>query len=475
MTENVSVMAENKDVNMKDVNMQENKMRENKMGVMPVNKLLLTMSIPMIISMLVQALYNIVDSIWVSYINQDALTAVGLAFPLQNLMMSVAIGTGVGINALLSKSLGEKNQKLVNKTAANGIFIELMSACLCMVLSLFVTEIFFTVQTDIPQIVQYGHEYLFVVMFCCIPVFGQITFERLLLSTGKTVYSMITQAFGALINIVLDPILIFGIGPFPEMGIRGAAIATVFAQFCAMSLAIFFNLRVNKDIQFHTMRGFRPDKHIISRIYGVGLPSIVMTSIGSIMNFGLNKILLSFSDTAVAAFNVYFKLQSFVFMPVFGLNNGMVPIVAYNYGARKPERLLKTMRLSITYAVCIMAFGVIMMQTMPVTLLNMFNPTQELIDIGVPMLRIISIHFLLAGFCIVCGSVFQALEHSIFSMMISLCRQLFVLLPTAYLLSLTGTLNNVWFAFLIAETCSLIMTVLVLIKVYRDKIRPLYK
>lgn len=449
-------------------------MRENKMGVMPVNKLLLTMSIPMIISMLVQALYNIVDSIWVSYINQDALTAVGLSFPLQNLMMSVALGTGVGINALLSKSLGEKNQKLVNQTAANGIFLELISALMCMVLALFVTRIFFTVQTDIPRIIEYGQDYLFICMFFCIPLFGQITFERLLLSTGRTFYSMITQAFGAIINIVLDPILIFGLGAFPELGIKGAALATVTAQLCAMLLAVFFNLKVNKDIQFHSMRGFRPNGTIIKRIYSVGLPSIIMTSIGSVMTFCLNKILLSFSDAAVAAFNVYFKLQSFVFMPVFGLNSGMVPIVAYNYGARKPERLVKVIKLSITYAVSIMAVGVAIMQIMPVTLLNMFNPTAELIEIGVPMLRIISLHFLVAGFCIICGSVFQALEHSIFSMLISLCRQLFVLLPSAYLLSLTGVLNNVWFAFLIAECCSLLMTVLVLIKVYREKIKPLY-
>ena len=449
-------------------------MAENKMGVMPVNKLLLTMSIPMIISMLVQALYNIVDSIWVSFINQDALTAVGLAFPLQNLMMSVAIGTGVGINALLSKSLGEKNQNLVNRTAANGIFLELMSALLCMVLALLVTRIFFVVQTDIPRIIEYGSSYLFICMFFCIPVFGQITFERLLLSTGKTVYSMITQAFGAVLNIILDPIMIFGIGPFPEMGIKGAALATVTAQFCAMMLAIFFNLKYNREIQFDTMRSFKPNATIIKRIYSVGLPSIIMTSIGSVMTFCLNKILLSFSDTAVAAFNVYFKLQSFVFMPVFGLNSGMVPIVAYNYGARKPERLVQVVKLSVAYAVSIMLVGVAVMQIMPLTLLNMFNPTPELIEIGVPMLRIVSLHFILAGFCIICGSVFQALDHSVQSMLISLCRQLFVLLPCTYLLSLTGVLNNVWFAFLIAECFSLAMTVFVLIRVYRTKIKPLY-
>lgn len=449
--------------------------QENKMGVLPVNKLLLTMSIPMIISMLVQALYNIVDSVWVSYINQDALTAVGLAFPMQNLMMSVAIGTGVGMNALLSKSLGEKNQTLINHTAANGVFIELISALVFMALSFVIIQPFFMLQKTSNIIMEYGTSYLFICMFVCLPVFGQVTFERLLLSTGKTVYSMITQALGAVLNIILDPMLIFGIGPFPELGIRGAAVATVTAQFCAMLLAIYFNLRVNKEIQFSAFASFRPNSGIIKRIYAVGLPSIIMTSVSSVMTFGLNKILISFTDTAVAAFNIYFKLQSFVFMPVFGLNNGMVPIIAYNYGARKPERVIKTIKLSICYAVSIMLLGLLILQTCPTLLLHIFNATPELIEIGVPMLRIISLHFIFAGFDIICGSVFQALEQGFLSMLISLCRQLLVLLPCAYLLSLTGILNYVWLAFLIAELCSLTLTVLALFKVYREKIKPLYQ
>lgn len=448
---------------------------ENKMGVMPVNKLLLTMSIPMIISMLVQAMYNIVDSVWVSYINQDALTAVGLAFPMQNLMMALAIGTGVGMNALLSKSLGEKNQQLVNQTAANGIFVQCICALVSMLLAVLGIRLFFEMQTDIPHIIEYGCDYLFVCMFFCLPLYGQITFERLLLSTGKTVYSMTTQAFGAVLNIILDPLMIFGVGPFPEMGIRGAAIATVTAQFCAMLLAIYFNLKVNKEIQFSEMKGFRPNGHIIRRIYAVGLPSIIMSSIGSVMTFGLNKILLSFTDTAVAAFNIYFKLQSFFFMPVFGLNNGMVPIISYNYGAQKPERLVKTIKLSITYAVGIMTCGFLVMQLIPTQLLQIFQASPELIEVGVPMLRIISIHFLMAGFCIIAGSVFQALDNPLLSMGISLCRQLIVLLPSAYLLSLTGILNNVWLAFVIAEGFSLTLSVLAMIKVYRQIIKPMYE
>ncbi len=447
---------------------------ENKMGVMPVNKLLLTMSIPMIISMLVQALYNIVDSVWVSYINQDALTAVGLAFPMQNLMMALAIGTGVGMNALLSKSLGEGNQRLVNQTAGNGIFVELVSALICMVLAPVCIKPFFAMQTDIPIIIEYGCDYLFVCMFVCLPLFGQVTFERLLLSTGKTVYSMTTQAFGAVLNIILDPLLIFGVGPFPELGIRGAAVATVFAQFCAMLLAIFFNIKVNKEIQFSKLKGFRPDMHIIKRIYAVGLPSIIMSSIGSVMTFALNKILISFTSAAVAAFNIYFKLQSFFFMPVIGLNNGMVPIISYNYGAKKPDRLVKTIKLSVMYAVSIMFCGLLVMQLLPTQLLQIFRADEELIAIGVPMLRIISIHFVLAGFCIIASSVFQALDNPLFSMGISLCRQIFVLIPSAYLLSLTGVLNNVWFAFLIAEAFSLTLSSLAMTVVYRRIIKPLY-
>lgn len=447
---------------------------ENKMGTMPVNKLLLTISIPMVISMLVQALYNIVDSIWVSHINQNALTAVGLAFPMQNLMMSFAIGSGVGINALLSKSLGEKNQKLVDQTAGNGIFVEFICAIVYMIIGLFATRAFFEMQIDDPIIIKYGTDYLFICMLACLPLFGQVTFERLLVATGKTLFSMTTQALGALVNIVLDPILIFGLGPFPELGIRGAAVATVTAQFCAMSLAIFFNLRFNKEIHFIELKGFRPKVSIIKRIYAVGLPSIIMTSISSVMTFGLNKILLSFTQTAVAAFNIYFKLQSFVFMPIFGLNNGVVPIISYNYGAKKPERMVKTIKLSIMYAVSIMLLGLLILQVIPTQLLHIFKANEELIEVGVPMLRIISLHFMFAGFCIVAGSVFQALENGLLSMGVSLCRQIFILLPTAYLLSRTGVLNNVWFAFLIAESVALILSICAMFNVYRRIIKPLY-
>ncbi len=447
---------------------------ENKMGTMPINKLLLSMAIPMIISMLVQAMYNIIDSIWVSHINQDALTAISLAFPMQNLMISIAVGTGVGVNALLSKGLGEKNQNMVNQTAGNGLFLCLLSAVLCMFISLVAIRPFFTTQTDIVPIINYGLEYLSICMFFCLPAFGQVMFERLLVSTGKTLYSMITQTFGAVLNIVLDPILIFGLGPAPELGMRGAAIATVTAQLCAMLLALFFNLKYNKEIQFAALRSFKPDLNIIKRIYMIALPSIIMMSITSVMIFGFNKILMGFTDAAATVLGIYFKLQSFVFMPIFGLNNGMVPIIAYNYGARKPERMIKTIRLSVMYAIGIMLIGVCIFHVFPRELLLIFNATDEVLQIGVPALRIISLSFLLAAFCIVVGSVFQALENGLLSMLISVCRQLLVLLPCAYLLSRLNNLQIVWYAFPIAEIISLLLSASGMFYIYRLKIKPLY-
>lgn len=446
---------------------------ENKMGNMPVNRLLLSMAIPMIISMMVQALYNIIDSIWVSNINQDALTAISLAFPMQNLMISIGVGTGVGVNALLSKSLGEKNQKMVNQTMGNGLFLSVLSGVFCMLIALLASRTFFTVQTDIVPIIDYGSEYLFICMFFCIPAFGQIFFERLLVSTGKTLYSMITQMSGAVLNIVLDPILIFGYGPAPELGMKGAAIATVTAQFCAMLLAIFFNLKYNHEIHFSSLHNFHPNWNIIKRIYMVSLPSIIMMSITSIMIFGFNKILMGFTDAAATVLGIYFKLQSFVFMPIFGLNNGMVPIIAYNYGARKPERMVRTIRLSIVYAIGIMIVGMSIFNIFPKELLLIFNATEEVLEIGIPALRIISLSFLLAGFCIVVGSVFQALENGLLSMLISVCRQLLVLLPCAYLLAQIGNLNIVWFAFPIAEIISLLLSSIGMLYIYRLKIKPL--
>lgn len=444
--------------------------QENKMGVMPVNQLLLSMSVPIMISMLVQALYNIVDSIFVAKIGENALTAVSLAFPIQSLMIAVGAGTGVGVNALLSKSLGEKDDKKANKAAENGVFLSLVSYVIFLIVGILATEPFYRSQTTDPEIIAYGIEYLTIICVVSVGIFAQIIFERLLQSTGKTIYTMITQGTGAIINIILDPILIFGWMGLPKMGVAGAAIATVIGQCVAGGLAVFFNHKFNHEIQVH-IKGFRPDKAIISGIYKVGIPSIIMQAIGSVMTYGMNKILISFTSTATAVFGVYFKLQSFIFMPVFGLNNGMVPIIAYNYGAGKKERLMKTMKLSIIYAVSLMIVGFLVFQLLPEQLLRLFEASDTMIAIGIPALRIISISFLFAGFCIISVSSFQALGNGMYSLMVSVARQLVVLLPTAYLLSRLGKVDYVWWAFPIAEVISLIMSIYFLIRIYKKIIR----
>ena len=445
----------------------EETIQENKMGTMPVNRLLITMSIPMIISMLVQALYNVVDSVFVSQINENALTAVSMAFPIQNLMIAVAVGTGVGTNALLSRSLGEKNQDMANKAANNSVFLACASYVIFLILGLTSSELFYRLQTDIPEIINYGREYVFFVCVLSFGLFLQVAFDRLLQATGRTFYTMFTQGSGAIINIILDPILIFGWFGFPRMEVTGAALATVIGQIIAMIISAVMNVTKNADIQlkFKTMR---PDKEVIGRIYSVGLPSIVMSSIASVMTFCLNKILMSFSSTATAVFGVYFKLQSFVFMPVFGLNNGMVPIIAFNYGAKQKQRIMKTMKLAMMYAFGMMLIGLVIFQLCSSMLLEMFNASDAMLSIGVPALRIISISFLFAAFSIISISMLQALGHGIYSMLISVGRQLIVLIPVAYLLSKTGNLNLVWLAFPLAEIMAILLSSVFLRKVLKS-------
>ena len=452
--------------------MQNEQMEENKMGVMPVNRLLLTMSVPIMISMLVQALYNVVDSIFVAQLSEDALNAVSLAFPMQNLMISVATGTGVGISALLSKSLGEHDTERVQRAARNGVFLALVSFIVFAIIGVFFSRTFFQLQTDIPAIVDGGTQYLLICTLLSFGLFGQICFERLLQSTGKTFYTMITQGLGAILNIIFDPLFIFGIGPFPKMGVAGAAAATVLGQIVAFIVSIFINHAKNPEIQL-SFKGFRPHGATIARIYAVGVPSIIMASISSVMTFGMNKILISFTSTATAVFGVYFKLQSFVFMPVFGLNNGMVPIIAYNFGARKPDRMKKTFNLAVAYATLIMVLGFAVMQLAPTLMLSFFNASDKMLEIGVPALRIISISFLLAGVSVICSSFFQALGHGMLSLWISVVRQLFVLLPVAYVLSRIGGLATVWWAFPVAEVVALILCVVFLRYAYRKEIHPL--
>lgn len=446
--------------------------KENKMGVMPVGRLVLNMSLPMMISMLVQALYNVVDSIFVSRISENAFTAVGLAFPMQNLMIAVAAGTAVGINALLSRSLGEKNFPRVKQVALNGVFLALLSTLAFILIGIFGVPLFFRSQTNVTDIIDMGTSYMRICSCVSFGVFFAITFERLLQSTGRTVYTMFTQGLGAVINIILDPILIFGLFGLPEMGVAGAAWATVIGQVCDMLLALWFCRRKNPEVPLH-FRGFRPSGGMIREIYVIAVPSIIMQAIGSVMVYGVNRILIVFSTTATAVFSAYFKLMSFFFMPVFGLNNGMVPIIAYNYGARKKERILRAFRTGVLFAICIMSVGTLVFQLLPQTLLELFDASPTLIAMGTPALRIISISFPVAAFCIICGSGFQALGNSILSMFVSITRQLVVLLPVAYLLSLSGRLELVWWAFPIAEVASLTMSTIFLRHTYHRYIAPL--
>lgn len=434
------------------------------MGTMPVNKLLISMSLPMIISMLVQAMYNIVDSVFVAQISENALTAVSLAFPLQNLMIAFAGGTAVGVNALLSRSLGEKNQQHVNKTAMNSIFIFIVTAIVFMIGGLTLSNLFFSIQTNNSEIVNAGTQYAMIVLGGSIGLFCQFLFERLLQATGRTMFTMVTQGLGAIINIILDPIFIFGLFGLPKMGVAGAALATITGQIIACSLAIFFNLKFNHDIQF-IFKGFRPQLQVIRQIYSVGIPSIIMQSIGSIMTFGMNTILITFSTTATAVFGVYFKLQSFVFMPVFGLNNGMIPIIAYNLGAKKKERMFETIKLAMIYATGMMLIGVVVFESVPQVLLSFFNASEAMIKIGTPALRIIAIHFIFAGYSIVCSAVFQAVGKGTYSLLTSLIRQLVVLLPCAYVLSLFGNIDLIWLCFPIAEVASASLSTLLFQKI----------
>lgn len=449
---------------------------ENKMGIMPENKLLLNMALPMILSMLIQACYNIVDSYFVAKLSEDALNAVSLAFPVQNLMIAVSVGTGVGINALLSRSLGQKDQERANRTAMNGVMLEVVSGLVFTVLGLTCARLFYTIQTDIPGIVEYGADYLTIIAGCSMGIFLSVACERLVQATGRTVYAMVIQGTGSVINLILDPILIFGLFGFPRMEVAGAAVATVTGQMIGGLVGLYLSLTHNPELQM-SVAGLRPSREIIKGIYSVGLPSIIMQSIGSVMVFGMNQILIAFTATATAVFGIYFKLQSFIFMPVFGLNNGMVPIVAYNYGAQKPERITRTVKLAMAYAVGIMAVGFALFQLFPDVFLSLFEAEGEdagdLLTIGVPALRIISFHFLVAGICVVSMSVFQALGHGVLSLIVAIVRQLIVLLPTAFLLSRLGGLDVVWWAFPAAETIAVILCLLFLFRVFQKEIIPM--
>lgn len=430
---------------------------ENKMGVISTGKLLFSMAVPMMISMLVQAFYNVVDSVFVSQISENALNAVSLAFPLQNLMIAFGAGTAVGINALLSRALGAKKQDEADRVANTGIFLSLCNAVVFALIGIFLSKPFFLVQTDIEEIVVNGTDYASVCLGFSFGIFFQFCFERLLQSTGRTSLAMFTQLVGAIVNIILDPILIFGLLGMPAMGVKGAAVATVTGQIIAAILALIINIKFNPEVHIR-LKEIRWQSQTAKAIYKVGFPSIIMQSIGSVMTFGLNKILISFTTTATAVFGAYFKLQSFIFMPVFGLNNGMVPIIAYNFGAKKADRVKSTVKITIISAIAIMTLGAAVFESIPHVLLSFFNASEDMLAIGVPALRIIATHFFLAGFCIIAGSVCQAIGNPFYSLVVSVCRQLIVLLPVAWLLSKTGRLELVWLAFPIAELFSLTLS-----------------
>lgn len=455
--------------------MEERRFTENKMGYLPINKLLITMSLPMMFSMFVQAMYNIIDSVFVAKISEKALTAVSLGFPFQTLMISFAAGTCVGINALLSKRLGQKNQDAINNTAKNGLFLALCNYILFVILTISLTDIYLRTQTQDAEIIKLAKDYLYIVMIGSFGLFFGITLDRLLQSTGKTFYTMITQLIGAITNIILDPILIFGIGPFPKMGIAGAAYATIIGQILAMIFSIQFNIKKNNEVQL-SFKNFFPDLLIIRQIYKVGIPSIILQAVGSFTTYGMNIIFNSFkgiSDTIIAVYGAYFKLNSFIFMPVFGLNNGLVPIIAYNYGAQNKNRIVKTIKTGMLYAFLILSIGAIIFELFPKQLLSIFEADGKMLEIGIPSLRIIATSFIGASIAISLGTVFQAMGNAVYSMIVSLARQVCVLLPVAYLFSLTGNINLVWLCFPIAELVSVGLSIFFYIKIYNNKIKKI--
>ena len=447
-------------------------LQENKMGIMPIGKLLFNMALPMIISMIVQALYNVVDSIYVSQVSESAVTALSLAFPVQNMQIGFGLGIAVGVNSLLSKSLGEKNQEAANYAAGNGIFLVIIAVALFMLFGVFGARPYFEMQSTVEETVEGGIAYTSICCVLTLGCFAQMLGERLLQSSGRTVYTMISQSTGAVINIILDPIFIHGWLGLPAMGVAGAAIATVIGQWIAAGMCLFFNLRFNPDVQLG-LKYIRPRAQTLEPILAVGIPTLVMNSIGSVMNFGMNQIFQGFQETATGVFGIYYKLQSFFFMPLFGTNNATISIIAYNYGARKPERMTKTLRLALVTGLCFMLFGLTVFQLVPEALLGLFNPSDEFLRMGIKALRIVSIHFPIAAVGVMLGASFQALGNGIYSTIVSLCRQLLALLPAAYLLSLTGNVDNIWWSFPISEVVSALVTLILYRRLYLAKIKPL--
>lgn len=446
------------------------KINSNRLGTMPINKLVLTISTPMMVSMLIQSLYNVVDSMFVAQISEEALTALSLAYPVQMLMIAIQVGSGVGMNAELSKRLGSDEKELASAAANNGVFLGFFHYLIFLVLGLTLVRPFFQAQTSNPQVVEYGMEYTVLITTLSIGKFMQFVYERILQATGRTFHTMITQGTGAILNIILDPILIFGWFGLPAMGVYGAAVATIIAQITSATMAFVINARINDDVDMKYL-GFRPDFKVIKRIYSVGIPSMIMTSIVSVVTFLLNNILVQFSETAIAVYGAYVRLQGFAFMPVFGLNNGMIPIVSYNYGAKNRTRMIKAIKVCLAYGIGILVIGTIAFQIFPEQLLVLFNASDDMMEMGVAALRTISLSFAFAGFSIMIATVCQALGNGMLSLTIQLTRQLIVLIPVAYALALTGDVNNVWWAKLISEVAAVFVAIWAIRTMYRRKIK----
>lgn len=431
-------------------------MKENKMGTMEVRRLILTMSLPIMISMLVQALYNIVDSMFVARVSEAALAAVSLCYPIQMIMVAVACGTGVGINALLSRYLGEKKQEKASQVAMHGLFCAICNWLVFAVIGLFFSEAFLRLFSDDVQIIMMGISYMQICTICSFGVFVQITYERIMQSTGNTIYNMVIQGVGALINIILDPIFIFGLGPVPALGTAGAAIATVIGQIVAMFLGIIITQKKVREIQL-SVRGFHLDGMLMKAMYRIAIPAILMQSIMSFMTVMMNMILAPFSEMAVSVFSIYYKLQQFVFMAVLGMNNALIPILSYNYGAHQMERIREGIRFALWMSCVIMAIGTVVFQLFPTQLLYLFDAKETLLSIGIPALRTISVSFVFAGISMVLCSVFQALGSPNHSLLVTLLRQMVILLPLAYGFSSAFGLDMCWWSFPITEVlCALL-------------------
>lgn len=464
---------------------------ENKMRTMPVGRLLLTMALPLAVSMLVQAFYNVVDSYFVSLVNSDAVAALSFAFPIQNLQIGFATGIAVGMNSLLSKSLGQGNRERANHAAGNGIVLTLMVIAMFMLFGFVGVKPYYSVFGANEATTNYGIDYTTICTVFSMGIFVEVLGERMLQSSGRTVYTLFTQGTGAVLNIILDPIFIlgseglsqmFGIQlPFyvPRMEVAGAAIATVIGQWVAAIMAVIFNLTSNPDVSFG-VKYLKLEKETVKKILAVGVPSIIMMAIGSVMNFSMNQIFMGLStpedQTPVTVFGIYFRLQSFFLMPLFGINNASISIIAYNYGARQSQRIKQTLKLALCSALTIMLLGVTVFQVFPHVLMGIFasaDTTGKLVSYGINALRIVSLHFPIAAVGIAIGASFQALGNGIYTTITSLCRQLVVLVPAAYLLSLTGSVDAVWWSFPLAEIFSATLTLIFFARIYRQKIKPM--